>query len=130
MDSFWSSTASSLLHWYKNDEETWLTYSRNDTWVGWTMELQTTTLKEEWCPWTYTRLEENNVVHWFQGGFTNACFNEIDRMILKREKETNAFLLELSEEATKTTKNMLLNELAFHCVHIQVCLRLQIESSL
>lgn len=68
------------------------------TWTGWdaqTLEPVTLELGEEFEPWdTALNTENAPTFRWFEGGLTNAAFNEVDRHVLAGHGDETALIFE------------------------------------
>ncbi|MEM1435154.1 MAG: AMP-binding protein, partial [Pseudomonadota bacterium] len=93
--------AAAELHWYDPDHGSW---ARRDpvtgTWGGFDAAsgaiLHGDRLREsDWRPWAAAfDATDAPFFRWFQGGLTNACFNEVDRHVLAGRGASAAFIFE------------------------------------
>jgi acyl-coenzyme A synthetase/AMP-(fatty) acid ligase len=92
--AFWDPIARQTLHWFDSGLSAWLTCSSIGEWTGWDAATAAIVRKNgSWSPWQACQNDATvPVVRWFDGGQTNAAFNEVDRAVLSAESESTAFI--------------------------------------
>ena len=92
--AFWDAVAREALHWFDADLCAWLTCGESGRWTGWHAATAAALQKEgNWSPWQASLDDQAGpYLRWFDGGRTNAAFNELDRSVLSAEGETVAFI--------------------------------------
>ena len=97
--AFFADIGRSIIHWYDPQGATWVTFDPNEQ-VWQAIDLQQGTLKTrpdsgEYLPWQQTFVaEEPPFYRWYDGGLTNACFNEVDRHVWAGHGDEVAFFFE------------------------------------
>ncbi len=100
--AFHGAIAKRQIHWFvasAGSAGCWLAYDeKRHLWSGWdvaTGNATTADLGESFEPWQRA-FNPDQAPHWkwFEGGFTNACFNEVDRHVLSGHGSEVAFLFE------------------------------------
>ena len=100
--AFHGAIARREIHWFvpsQGAHGAWLSYDdASRRWAGWdarTGAALTTDLDEDFEPWERA-FNPDDAPHWkwFEGGRTNACFNEVDRHVLAGHGDEAAFLFE------------------------------------
>ena len=93
--AFHGEIASATLHWFDPESASWL--SRADgKWRGFAATDGAGAEKpDDWTPWT-TAFDDQHApfYRWFVGAKTNACFNEVDRHVLRGHGDHAAFIFE------------------------------------
>lgn len=86
--------AAKELHWF--DDNAWLRREANGTWKSLdTGDNRTLERAPGWTPWTRAFDDSDAPFYrWFDGGATNACFNEIDRHVLNEKGDSTAIIFE------------------------------------
>ena len=90
--------AARMLHWFVGEADAWLSADADGHWSGWnaaTGEAIAPDLPADFAPWTraFDASDPPNW-RWFEGGRTNACFNEVDRHVLAGFGEEAALIFE------------------------------------
>ncbi len=99
LEGFHSQIAKREIHWFHPETNAWITYSDQDrAWIGYDAKSGKkvqTDKTDEYSPWQ-TGLNDKDAPYfrWFQGGLTNACFNEVDRHVLEGYGHEIAFFYE------------------------------------
>ena len=100
--AFHGAIAKRQIHWFvasQGSRGAWLTYDESSRqWTGWDAgsgAARTANLGEAFEPWQRA-FNADDPPHWkwFEGGRTNACFNEVDRHVLAGFGNEAAFLFE------------------------------------
>jgi acrylyl-CoA reductase (NADPH)/3-hydroxypropionyl-CoA dehydratase/3-hydroxypropionyl-CoA synthetase len=98
--AFHGAIALAELHWLFPDvgpNGTWLTRG-DDGWSGWdavTLAPVAPDLPADAVPWARAfNADDPPHWRWFEGGLTNACFNEVDRHVLAGHGDEAAFIYE------------------------------------
>ncbi|MCG8352267.1 MAG: AMP-binding protein, partial [Chloroflexales bacterium] len=96
---FHGTIARQTIHWYDSKLDAWITYDEDQQrWTG--IHAQTGTAVEvsydaNHNPWERAFNHDNPPFYrWFEGGLTNACFNEVDRHVLMGYGDEVAFHFE------------------------------------
>ncbi|MFN3369898.1 MAG: AMP-binding protein, partial [Sphingomonadaceae bacterium] len=100
--AFHGAIARRLIHWFvagQGRAGAWLAFVPDrGRWEGWdaeTLEPVSLDLPADFAPWTRAfNADDPPHFRWFEGGFTNACFNEVDRHVLAGHGEEAAILFE------------------------------------
>ena len=100
--AFHGAIAKRQLHWFVGSQGAhgaWLSYDDTSRrWTGWDARTGTALaadLGETFEPWQRAfNADEPPHWKWFEGGYTNACFNEVDRHVLAGFGAEAAFLFE------------------------------------
>jgi acrylyl-CoA reductase (NADPH)/3-hydroxypropionyl-CoA dehydratase/3-hydroxypropionyl-CoA synthetase len=95
--AFHGAIAARTLHWCVDGA--WLTFDEaNSRWTGFdavTGAAVAPDLPDGFAPWTRAfNADEPPHWRWFEGGFTNACFNEVDRHVLAGNGDEPALIFE------------------------------------
>ncbi|MBN8494047.1 MAG: AMP-binding protein, partial [Burkholderiales bacterium] len=97
--AFHGALAKRQIHWYVPAQQAWLAWddARGD-WAGWHAQTGAPVapaLPEGFEPWQRA-FNDDDPPHWrwFEGGRTNACFNEVDRHVLAGHGSETAFFYE------------------------------------
>ena len=97
--AFHGAIARQILHWYDRDFNAWITWDETQQcWIG--LQAQTGVAVQipygsNHEPWRRAFNADNPpFYHWFEGGLTNACFNEVDRHVLMGYEDEIAFYFE------------------------------------
>merc|ERR1712166_826855 len=78
-----SEVAQSEIHWFNPSSECWISRTAEDRWQGWSASGAPVVTNGPWIPWDRAfNGEAHPFVRWFEGGKTNAAFNEVDRHVL------------------------------------------------
>jgi acrylyl-CoA reductase (NADPH) / 3-hydroxypropionyl-CoA dehydratase / 3-hydroxypropionyl-CoA synthetase len=97
---FHGAIAKREIHWYDADRRAWITFDGTaECWSGWSEvtgeAVVVRELGEGHAPWRRAFDDDDPPVFgWFQGGLTNAAFNEVDRHVLAGHGEETAFIVE------------------------------------
>ncbi len=93
---FHGEIASKTIHWFNEELQAWLLRDESGYWRGWTDSGVAITLEDKnWRPWKNALNEKQAPYYsWFEGGKTNAAFNEVDRHVLSGHGGEAAFLYE------------------------------------
>jgi len=85
------------IFWYHPGQKAWLRFSEPEgKWRGWSVDpVQKAGDLKDWTPWE-TLLDESDppFYRWFQGGQTNAAFNEVDQHVLEGHGDRLAYIEE------------------------------------
>jgi len=98
--AFHGRIAAQNLHWLVGvaGRPTWLSRGADGQWAGWDAETAapvTADLGEDFAPWTRAfNADDAPNFRWFEGGRTNAAFNELDRHVLAGHGAEAAFIFE------------------------------------
>jgi acrylyl-CoA reductase (NADPH)/3-hydroxypropionyl-CoA dehydratase/3-hydroxypropionyl-CoA synthetase len=96
--AFHGGIASGVLHWFAPQHQAWLTLGGDGRWTGWSLSdgaALVTDLPAAWRPWRTAFSDADAPFYrWFEGGLTNACFNEVDRHVLGGRGEHVALVFE------------------------------------
>ena len=84
---FHADVAMDTIHWYNQQTQCWLSRSGGVHWEGWKASPQSGLPQVQdvtsWTPWDRTfNNDKHPYVRWYQGGLTNAAYNEVDRHVL------------------------------------------------
>ncbi|MGF1508268.1 MAG: AMP-binding protein [Myxococcota bacterium] len=89
------------LHWFDAERNEWVSLQESSSWTGWSAADGTpapsngTARPSDWRPWATAFSDQDAPFYrWFQGGLTNACFNEVDRHLLSGRGDRAAFIFE------------------------------------
>ncbi len=97
--AFHGALAKRQIHWFVAAHGAWLSYDDSSRrWTGWDAAsgaAVSADLGEDFQPWQRA-FNADDPPHWkwFEGGRTNACFNEVDRHVLAGFGDEAAFLFE------------------------------------
>ena len=97
--AFHGAIAKRQIHWFVPAEQAWLAWDEQASkWTGWharTGASVAVALAESFEPWQRA-FNDDDPPHWrwFEGGRTNACFNEVDRHVLAGHGAETAFFFE------------------------------------
>lgn len=97
--AFHGALAKRQIHWYVPAQQAWLAWDdARGGWAGWharTGAPVAPALPEGFEPWQRA-FNDDEPPHWrwFEGGRTNACFNEVDRHVLAGHGSETAFFYE------------------------------------
>jgi acrylyl-CoA reductase (NADPH)/3-hydroxypropionyl-CoA dehydratase/3-hydroxypropionyl-CoA synthetase len=85
--AFHGKIARSAIHWYDSKLNAWITWDEDQSrWTGLDAESGAeveVSYGADHEPWTRALNDDNPpFYHWFEGGLTNACFNEVDRHVM------------------------------------------------
>jgi acrylyl-CoA reductase (NADPH)/3-hydroxypropionyl-CoA dehydratase/3-hydroxypropionyl-CoA synthetase len=96
---FQGDIARRMLHWYDPDLHAWITWDEDKNgWAG--LHADTGAAVEvsygpDHEPWKRAFNDDNPPFYrWFEGGLTNACFNEVDRHVMMGHGDEAAFYFE------------------------------------
>lgn len=80
--AFHGAIAAATIHWYHPGEGAWLTQI-DGRWRGWRIADLAPVDVADWTPW-HRAFDDRDApfYRWFEGGLTNAAFNEVDRHVL------------------------------------------------
>jgi acrylyl-CoA reductase (NADPH) / 3-hydroxypropionyl-CoA dehydratase / 3-hydroxypropionyl-CoA synthetase len=97
--AFHGGIAKRAIHWFVAEHEAWLAFDEaTGRWTGWhatTAIPVTADLGAGFEPWQRAfNADDPPHWRWFEGGRTNACFNEVDRHVLAGHGNEPAFLFE------------------------------------
>ncbi|MFQ3666907.1 MAG: AMP-binding protein, partial [Sphingomonadaceae bacterium] len=94
--SFHGTIAATRLHWFRPESGAWLTLDPDSgRWTGWHAETGEPVETEGGMPWTCAfNAEAAPHFRWFEGGWTNACMNEVDRHVLAGHGAEAALIFE------------------------------------
>ena len=97
--AFHGAIAKRQIHWYDPRLQAWITWSEEQQrWLGFdarTGANVTVDYPAEYEPWQRAfNDDEPPFYRWFEGGLTNACFNEVDRHVLNGSGDEVAFSFE------------------------------------
>ncbi len=97
--AFYGTIARSAIHWFDATLGAWIIWDEATArWTG--LDAASGRVVEvsygaEHQPWTSTfRGDEPPFYRWFEGGLTNACFNEVDRHVLLGFGDETAYIFE------------------------------------
>ncbi|OYQ28753.1 acetyl-CoA synthetase [Sandarakinorhabdus cyanobacteriorum] len=88
------------LHWLVDvaGRNAWMSHAGDGRWTGWDAETAAPVaadLGADFAPWTRDfNADDAPNFRWFEGGFTNAAFNELDRHVLAGHGAEAAFIFE------------------------------------
>ncbi|MFQ6019165.1 MAG: AMP-binding protein, partial [Dehalococcoidia bacterium] len=88
------------LHWYDPSLKVWMSYSdQHQAWVGFDAETGAPRTDLPYDaghePWARAFNDDDPPFYrWFEGGLTNACFNEVDRHVLAGHGDEVAYYFE------------------------------------
>ncbi len=93
---FFGEIARELMHWYDPDLNAWIMWNAtSESWEGVhadTGDAVDVPYKKDHMPWKRGFNGDNPPFYkWFEGGLTNACFNEVDRHVLTGYGDEIAF---------------------------------------
>lgn len=96
---FFGAIARNVLHWYDPALNAWITWNeQEERWTGLHAETGAAvqvTYDANHQPWQRAFNEDNPPFYrWFEGGLTNACFNEVDRHVMLGYGDEIAFYFE------------------------------------
>ncbi|GAC1582235.1 MAG: hypothetical protein NVS4B1_19500 [Ktedonobacteraceae bacterium] len=99
LGSFHSAIAKCQIHWFDQQLQAWITWNEDQQcWLGLDARTGTNVPVEypaEHEPWQRAfNDDEPPFYRWFEGGLTNACFNEVDRHVLNGYGDEVAFYFE------------------------------------
>ena len=97
--AFHGAIARSTIHWYDAELHAWIIWDAAALrWTGFhastgqPVEVQ---YGAEYQPWKRTfNADDPPFYHWFEGGLTNACFNELDRHVMMGFGDETAYIFE------------------------------------
>jgi acrylyl-CoA reductase (NADPH)/3-hydroxypropionyl-CoA dehydratase/3-hydroxypropionyl-CoA synthetase len=97
--AFFGAIARSTLHWYDPEREAWITWNEaQGRWAGLSARTGAPVevpLDASHQPWQRAFNGDTPPFYrWFEGGLTNACFNEVDRHVLLGHGDEVAFYFE------------------------------------
>ncbi len=96
--AFHGAIAQRAIHWFDVARAAWLTYDEAaGCWTGYAAQTgaAVTCDAADFTPWTRAFDDTDAPYYrWFVGGFTNACFNEVDRHVLAGHGDEIAFYFE------------------------------------
>jgi acrylyl-CoA reductase (NADPH)/3-hydroxypropionyl-CoA dehydratase/3-hydroxypropionyl-CoA synthetase len=97
--AFHGAIAASTLHWVYPDQQAWLTRDqdsgKSSGWDCKTLQAVDLSLPQDRYPWSRAFNDDDAPhVRWFEGGRTNACFNEVDRHVLAGHGDESALIFE------------------------------------
>ncbi|NTU83075.1 MAG: acetate--CoA ligase, partial [Chloroflexales bacterium] len=97
--AFYGAIARSAIHWYDAKLGAWITWDeQKQTWTGVDARSGapiTPAYSAEHQPWLRTFNGDSPPFYrWFEGGLTNACFNEVDRHVLLGFGDEDALIFE------------------------------------
>jgi acrylyl-CoA reductase (NADPH)/3-hydroxypropionyl-CoA dehydratase/3-hydroxypropionyl-CoA synthetase len=98
--AFHGDIAARNLHWLVDvvGRPAWLSRGADGQWTGWDAETAapvSADLGEDFAPWTRAfNADDAPNFRWFEGGRTNAAFNELDRHVLSGHGAEAAFIFE------------------------------------
>ncbi|NTV63245.1 MAG: propionyl-CoA synthetase, partial [Oscillochloris sp.] len=97
--AFHGAIARSAIHWYDTDLNAWITWDEHiRCWSG--LDARSgqpvaVTYPADYSPWQRDlNADSPPFYRWFEGGLTNACFNEVDRHVLLGFGDETAFFFE------------------------------------
>ncbi len=97
---FHGGIAKRAIHWYDSRHGAWITFDEPAAcWTGWSAasgeQFAPRDYDERHEPWDRA-FDDDEPPHygWFQGGLTNAAFNEVDRHVLAGHGDEAAFIVE------------------------------------
>src|SRR6188472_564378 len=97
---FHGGIAKRAIHWYDSRHAAWITFDEPAAcWTGWSAasgeQLAPRDYDERHEPWGRA-FDDDEPPHygWFQGGLTNAAFNEVDCHVLAGHGDEAAFIVE------------------------------------
>ena len=87
------------IHWYNPDLRAWIMWSDADEcWLGLDADTGAAVavdLPPDYRPYTRAFNDDDAPFYrWFEGGLTNACFNEVDRHVMTGHGDETAFFFE------------------------------------
>lgn len=93
---FHGNIAAKTIHWYHPELKAWLQRDEAGLWQGWDMNGDNVLcINNDWTPWDQALNETDAPYYrWFEGGKTNAAFNEVDRHVLAGFGDEAAFFYE------------------------------------
>ncbi|MEM1381762.1 MAG: AMP-binding protein [Pseudomonadota bacterium] len=100
--AFHGTIAKGAIHWFVSDASAsgaWLSWDSDaKAWKGWDAksgEATQTEHGEDFSPWSRAlNADEPPFFRWFEGGLTNAAFNEVDRHVLSGRGDEAALIYE------------------------------------
>ncbi len=97
--AFFAPIARGAIHWYDSSLKAWITWDEAaDHWTG--LDAATgapvaVSYGADHQPWAKTFSDDTPPFYrWFEGGLTNACFNEVDRHVLTGYGDEIAYVFE------------------------------------
>jgi acrylyl-CoA reductase (NADPH)/3-hydroxypropionyl-CoA dehydratase/3-hydroxypropionyl-CoA synthetase len=96
---FFGAIARSAIHWYDRMLDAWITWDEaQGRWAGLSAQdgsAVSVPYGPEYQPWQRAfNSDDAPFYRWFEGGLTNACFNEVDRHVLMGYGDEVAFYFE------------------------------------
>ncbi|QMW24719.1 AMP-binding protein [Sandaracinobacteroides saxicola] len=96
--AFHGDIAATTIHWFVREQNAWLMRDADGVWRGWdatTGAAVSRALPDGFAPWARA-FNGDDAPHWrwFEGGRTNAAFNEVDRHVLAGHGEEAALIFE------------------------------------
>jgi acrylyl-CoA reductase (NADPH)/3-hydroxypropionyl-CoA dehydratase/3-hydroxypropionyl-CoA synthetase len=88
------------IHWYDATADAWIVWDdARSGWTGWSASsagpIDNLSYDETHEPWQRAfNADHAPLYRWFEGGLTNACFNEVDRHVLAGRGDERAFIWE------------------------------------
>jgi acrylyl-CoA reductase (NADPH)/3-hydroxypropionyl-CoA dehydratase/3-hydroxypropionyl-CoA synthetase len=129
---YFASAAKRNLSWYHPERKAWFKRDpKNDRWSGWSLEpTERTSLPDEWTPWDSILDEDDPPFYkWFNGGMTNAAYNEVDVHVLEGHGKSIAYIEEFDPTenpgSQTTTRHELLARSAAAAWHLKTKYNLQ-----
>ncbi len=93
--AFHGAMAARALHWYHSGQDAWLSQGEDGSWRGWRVADAAPVTLDSWTPWERAFDDrEAPFYRWFQGGLTNAAFNEVDRHVAAGHGSEVAYFFE------------------------------------
>lgn len=97
-ESFFADQAVKSIHWYCKERKSWVQQDTSGRWQGWRCVDVGPISLEQWKPWEKILDDSAKPCYkWFEGGLTNAAFNEVDRHVLGGQGNEAAFIFEGEE---------------------------------
>lgn len=99
--AFHAAIARSTIHWYDAALQAWIIWDAAALrWTGFraaTGQPVEVPYGAEYQPWKRTfNADDPPFYHWFEGGLTNACFNELDRHVMMGFGDEIAYILRVT----------------------------------
>jgi acrylyl-CoA reductase (NADPH)/3-hydroxypropionyl-CoA dehydratase/3-hydroxypropionyl-CoA synthetase len=96
---FHGDIARSAIHWYDEALNAWITWDEEaKRWTGLNADSGAAvdvSHGADYAPWKRAFNDDNPpFYHWFEGGLTNACFNEVDRWVMLGHGDEVAYYFE------------------------------------